>query len=288
MPTGFQIGPLFVHFYGMILMTGALAGSWLASLEARRRGHDPEIVWDGLIWALIGGIIGARLWHILTPPQSMVEQGITTGWYLTHPLDMIAIWRGGLGIPGAVIGGMVALYWFCKKHKLQFLEWADIAAPGLALGQAIGRWGNFINQEVYGSPTNLPWAVHIDPQYRLAGFSEFETFHPLFLYESLWSLGNLFVLLWLGRKYQDRLKTGDLLLTYMVIYPMGRFLLEFLRLDAAFVGDLNINQSIMAVVAVASAAALVWRHRHQEPPTVPVGAAASEDVEILADHDPDK
>jgi len=288
MPTGFQIGPLFVHFYGMILMTGALAGSWLASLEARRRGHDPEIVWDGLIWALIGGIIGARLWHILTPPQSMVEQGITTGWYLTHPLDMIAIWRGGLGIPGAVIGGMVALYWFCKKHKLQFLEWADIAAPGLALGQAIGRWGNFINQEVYGSPTNLPWAVHIDPQYRLAGFSEFETFHPLFLYESLWSLGNLFVLLWLGRKYQDRLKTGDLLLTYMVIYPMGRFLLEFLRLDAAFVGDLNINQSIMAVVALASAAALVWRHWHQEPPTVPVGAAASEDVEILADHDPDK
>ncbi len=277
MSTGFQIGPLFVHFYGIILMTGALAGSWLASIEARRRGHDPEIVWDGLIWVLIGGIIGARLWHIFTPPQSMVEQGITTSWYLTHPLDMMAIWRGGLGIPGAVLGGMIVLYWFCRRHKFQFLEWADIAAPGLALGQAIGRWGNFINQELYGKPTNLPWAVHIEPQYRLPGFSEYETFHPLFLYESLWSLGNLFVLLWLGRKYHDRLKTGDILLAYMVIYPLGRFMLEFLRLDAAFMGGLNINQTIMAAVAVVSAGALVWRHRHKEPATVPVDTGASDD-----------
>jgi len=195
MITGFQIGPLYIRFYGIILMLGALAAAWLASKEAQRRGQDSEIVWDGLIWVLIGGILGARIWHLLTPPQSMVEQGITTAWYLSHPLDALAIWRGGLGIPGAVIGGAIALFIYCKKHKTDFLMWADIVAPGLALAQAIGRWGNFINQELYGAPTNLPWAVHIDPQYRLPGFQEQGTYHPLFLYESLWNLGNMAVLL---------------------------------------------------------------------------------------------
>lgn len=261
MPMGFQIGPLYIHYYGIILMLGALAGAWLASRQAKRQGFDPEIVWDGLIWVLIGGVVGARIWHILTPPPSMVEQGITTAWYLTHPLDMLSTWRGGLGIPGAVIGGGIALYWFCRRRKLSYLTWLDIAAPGLALGQAIGRWGNFVNQEVYGRPTNLPWAVHIEPRYRLPGFQEVETFHPLFLYESLWSLFNMSVLLWLSRRYPDRLKSGDIFLVYLIIYPIGRFFLEFLRLDASMVAGLNANQTTMAVVAAASAAILIFRHR---------------------------
>lgn len=260
MPAGFQLGPVFVHFYGIILMIGALAGAWLASLEARRKGYNPEIVWDGLVWVMIGGIIGARLWHIFTPPQSMVEQGITTYWYLTHPLDLLAVWRGGLGIPGAVIGGILALYWFCKRNKLPFLVWTDIGAPGLALGQAIGRWGNFVNQEVYGAPTNLPWAVRIEPRYRMPGFEEIETYHPLFLYESIWSLFNLTLLLWLGRKYGSRLKNGDLFLVYLIVYPTGRFLLEFLRLDPAIVGFVNINQLLMGLVALTAGAILAWRH----------------------------
>jgi len=276
MPMGFQVGPLYVHFYGIILMIGALAGGWLASVEARRRGYDPEIVWDGLIWVLIGGILGSRIWHILTPPQSMVDQGITAGWYLTHPLDAIAIWRGGLGIPGAVIGGIIALYFFCRRRKLPFLVFADIAVPGLALGQAIGRWGNFVNQEVYGSPTTLPWAIRIDPQYRLPDFAAIETYHPLFLYESLWSLGNLAVLLILGRKYQDRLRSGDLLLVYLIIYPVGRFFLEFLRLDSAYVGGINANQTLMAAVAIISAGLLIWRHRQPIPAAA---EASSEEVD---------
>ena len=281
MPMGFQVGPLYVHFYGIILMIGALAGGWLASVEARRRGYDPEIVWDGLIWVLIGGILGSRIWHILTPPQSMVDQGITAGWYLTHPLDAIAIWRGGLGIPGAVIGGIIALYLFCRRRKLPFLVFADIAVPGLALGQAIGRWGNFVNQEVYGSPTTLPWAIRIDPQYRLPDFAAIETYHPLFLYESLWSLGNLAVLLILGRKYQDRLRSGDLLLVYLIIYPVGRFFLEFLRLDSAYVGGINANQTLMAAVAIISAGLLIWRHRQPIPAVVETTAeeAAPDNVE---------
>lgn len=267
---GIHLGFLYIRFYGIILMSGALAGAWLASVEARRRGQDTEFVWDGLIWVLIGGIIGARVWHILTPPPSMVEQGITTLWYLTHPLDMLAIWRGGLGIAGAVIGGAIALYLFTRNRKMSFALWCDIATPGLALGQAIGRWGNFVNQEVYGRPSNLPWAIRIDPQYRLPEFIEQAYYHPLFLYESLWNLANMALLLWLGRKYQDRLKTGDLFLGYLLVYPVGRFLLDFLRLDASEIAGVNANQTFMLIIAILAGATLYWRHRRQ--PTTPVAA----------------
>jgi phosphatidylglycerol:prolipoprotein diacylglycerol transferase len=263
MPAGFNIGPIFIYFYGIILMLGALGGAFVASLEARRRGQDTELVWDGLIWVLIGGIIGARIWHILTPPPSMVERGITTAFYLTHPLDALNIRSGGLGIPGAVIGGVIALLWFCRRRKIDFRQWTDIAAPGLALGQTIGRWGNFFNQELYGRPTTLPWAVHIDPQHRVPGFENYETFHPLFLYESLWNLGNMIFLLWLARRYEDRLKAGDVFLVYLVSYPVGRFFLEFLRLDASQVAGLNANQTLMLVVALAAGGLLFWRHYRQ-------------------------
>jgi phosphatidylglycerol:prolipoprotein diacylglycerol transferase len=265
MPQGFFIGPLEVRFYGIILMLGAVAGAWLAAREAKRRGHNPEIVWDLLTYLLIGGIIGARLWHILTPPPS---SGITAGWYLTHPLDALAIWKGGLGIPGAVIGGLVAMYFYTRKQKLIFAEWTDIAAPSLALGQAIGRWGNFVNQELYGGATNLPWGINIQAEYRVGQYRDLNLFpvettrfHPLFLYESLWNLANMFLLLWLSRRYGDRLKNGDIFLVYLVVYPIGRFLLDFLRVDASLVGGININQTVMAVVAVLAASALLWRHR---------------------------
>ena len=257
MPEGFPIGPLFIRFYGIILMLGALAGAWLATREAKRRGYEPEIVWDLLTYLLIGGIIGARVWHILTPPPS---SGITASWYLTHPLDALAIWKGGLGIPGAIIGGAIVLYFYTRRHKLNFAEWADIASPGLALGQGIGRWGNYFNQELYGAPTNLPWKIFIDTDHRLPDYANFEYYHPLFLYESIWNFGNMFLLLWISRRYTDRLKNGDLFLIYLIIYPIGRFLLDFLRLEASMVSGININQTIMAIVAVCAGAALYWRH----------------------------
>lgn len=258
MPEGFSIGPLTVRFYGIILMSGAVAGAFLATREAKRRGYAPDIVWDLFIYLLIGGIIGARVWHILTPSPST---GVTAAWYLSHPLDALAVWKGGLGIPGAIIGGLIALYFYSRRTGINFAEWTDIGAPGLALGQAIGRWGNFVNQELYGAPTNLPWKIFIAPEKRLAGYLDAEYYHPLFLYESLWNLMNLFLLLWISRRSAGSLKNGDIFLTYLVVYPLGRFLLDFLRLDASMVGGLNINQTVMAVVAVCAGAALYLRHR---------------------------
>jgi len=260
MPNGFEIAGFTIPYYGIILMSGALLAAALATREAKRRGHDSEIVWDLFIWLLIAGIIGARLWHVFTPSPSAIAAGRTTVFYLTHPLDLINLRSGGLGIPGAVIGGAIALYFFARKHGLRFSEWADIASPSLALGQAIGRWGNYVNQELYGAPTDLPWRIFIDPDHRLSGFQEYEYYHPLFLYESLWNLANVFVLIWLTRRFAGRLKDGDIFLIYLIVYPVGRFLLDFLRLDAALVGGINANQIIMAIVAVLSGVILVWRH----------------------------
>jgi phosphatidylglycerol:prolipoprotein diacylglycerol transferase len=259
---GFALGPLYIRFYGIVLMLGAVAGGWLATLEVKRRGQDPELVWDLLVYLIIGGVIGARLWHIFTPPPSSIAQGFTTSYYLTHPLDALAIWKGGLGIPGTIIGGLVALFIYTRRNKtISFLNWADIAAPCLALGQAIGRWGNFFNQELYGAPTNLPWKIYIDPAHRLAGFENASFYHPLFGYESLLNLANMLLLLWLGRRYAGRLKTGDLFNVYLIAYPLIRFSLDFLRLDASQVMSININQTLMAVVGIAAIIVLIWRHR---------------------------
>ncbi len=267
MPDGFDIPLPFIntsfhiYFYGILITIGVVAAAFLGVAEAKRRGLNPEIIWDILFWVVLAGIVGARLWHVFTPPPSMVAQGITTQYYLTHPLDLIDIRKGGLGIPGVIIGGALALLIYCRNKKLVFGTWADIAAPGVALAQAIGRWGNFFNQELYGRPTNLPWKIYIDPQHRVAGFENFQYYHPLFLYESLWNLINMAILLWAGRRFEKWLKPGDLFLFYMVMYSIGRFLLEFLRLDASQVAGINFNQTFVAVVAVVAGIVLYLNHR---------------------------
>jgi phosphatidylglycerol:prolipoprotein diacylglycerol transferase len=261
----FSLGGLTIplRYYGLILVSGAFLGGYLASLEARRRGENPEYIWDALIWAMVGGIIGARLWHVFTPPPSMVAAGRDTAWYFAHPIEILLVWNGGLGIPGAVAGGMAALYLFTRRHKLNFAKFADLAAPGLALGQAIGRWGNYVNQELYGAPTTLPWGLSItDPAQRVAGFEDPALrFHPVFLYESLGCLLIVLALLYIGRRYGDRLKNGDLFLIYLILYPFLRFLLEFVRLDSSQLFGLNANQTLMLILMVVAAYVLTQRHR---------------------------
>ncbi|MDD2522660.1 MAG: prolipoprotein diacylglyceryl transferase [Anaerolineaceae bacterium] len=260
MPQGFNIGPLTIRFYAILIIIGAILGAWLASRQAKKHGEDSEIILDMLPWLLIGGIIGARLWHVFTPSASNIAQGVTTRHYLENPIEILKMWRGGLGIPGGVIGGALALIIYCKAKKLNFWQWADFIAPGLLVGQAIGRWGNFINQEVYGGPSNLPWAITIDPQFRIPGFEQIARYHPLFLYESLLTLAGAGLLIWLDNKYRDRLYKGDIFFGYLIWYSTVRFFLEFMRLDPSPVNGINVNQTAMLVVGVLALIVLVLRH----------------------------
>ena len=269
LPSGFDIPLPFlntsfhIYFYGILIMVGVVAAAFIGQAEARRKGINPDYIWDSLFWLVLAGIVGARLWHIFSPPPSMVAQGITTEWYLTHPLDMINIRNGGLGIPGAIIGGALALWLYCRNKKISFLVLVDTVIPGVALAQAIGRWGNFFNQELYGKPTNLPWKIYIDPAHRVPGYQNYNYFTPLFLYESLWNLLNMAILLWMARRFEKWLKPGDLFGIYMIMYAIGRFCLEFLRLDASQVGGINFNQTFMILVALGAGVFLFLNHRRR-------------------------
>lgn len=254
---GLRIGFFDLRYYGIILMVGALAGAWLATYQARKRDIKPDLVWDGLIWVLVFGIIGARLWHVFTPSPSLVASGITTYYYFTHPLDLINVRAGGLGIYGAILGGFLGLFIFCRRRKLNYLIWMDIAVPGLALGQAIGRWANYVNGELCGNPTSLPWGI---TRCFNTGFPAGTAFHPVFFYESVWSLINLGLLLYLDNRFKNWLKPGDLLLIYVILYSFGRFLLEFIRLDSSTLGGLNANQAFAFLGMFVSGAILAYRH----------------------------
>src|SRR5262249_37112386 len=206
----------------------------------------------------------------------MVAAGLTTEWYLTHPLvftangveGALAVWNGGLGIPGAVAGGLLGLYLFTRRNKLNFAIWADIAAPAIALGQAIGRWGNYVNMELYGRPTTLPWAINIAAASRVPGYPDPALrFHPIFLYESIGDLLICLALLYIARRYAERLRNGDMIILYMIFYPVLRFVLEFLRLDSSEITSallnlsINANQTLSAIVAIVAAVWYASRHR---------------------------
>lgn len=276
---GLQIGSFLLRWYGLLIVGGAFLGAWIASREAARRGENPEHVWDMLVSVLIAGILGGRLYHVLSSPANT-----ELGWrhyFVTHPWTSIslfgadipfpsalAIWEGGLGIYGGILGGLLMVWLYVRRHNLDPLRWFDIGSYGLIAGQAVGRWGNYFNQELYGNPTTLPWGIRIDAPYRLPQFAALppETrFHPAFLYESLWSFMSLGLMLWLGRRYGHRLRTGDMMLIYLILYPLGRFLVEFQRPDAWQMLGLPTAQWIALFLVVGAAVALWWRHRHGVP-----------------------
>ena len=252
-----------IYWYGVIVVICILVGAFVTTIEARRRGENPDHIWNGLILVIIFGLIGARLYHVISSPQGLMRG---FDYYLQHPVEIFMIRQGGLGIFGAIAGGVLAVYIYARWQKLDFLTWVDIAAPGLALGQAIGRWGNFFNQELYGYPTTVPWGIPIDLRFRLPQFAnlpETTRFHPTFLYEALWSLAAFVILMYVARRFGDRLLKGDVFLLYCFLYPLGRFLVEFQRPDAWMLGPLAAAQAISLLIMVAAVAILVYRHRRQ-------------------------
>ena len=246
---------------GFLIAFGIACGALLSAYQAKKYNHDPEIIYYLFLPLTIWGLIGARLWHIFTPPLSSVQLGFTTQHYLSHPIDALALWTGGFGIPGAILGGILALYIFCRKYEQPFWQLADILAPGLALTQVIGRLSNYFNQELYGLPTNAPWAIFIETASRLPDYELIELYHPLFAYEIILNFANLILLLWLAHKFLAKFHVGDFFLIYLSFYSIIRFLLEFLRLDVAIVNGININQIFFALLFLITGSLLFWRNR---------------------------
>ncbi|MCQ9164023.1 prolipoprotein diacylglyceryl transferase [Arthrobacter sp. STN4] len=226
--SGFNVGPLRIHAYALCILLGIVASIWLTNIRWRRRGGPEGSIWDIAIWAIPFGIIGGRLYHVFSSPDAYFGPGYNgTGdlWLIPQ------IWRGGLGIWGAVVLGVLGAWIGCRRAGVRISAFIDAAAPGILLAQAIGRWGNYFNQELFGGPTTLPWGLHVDPQYVPAGFSPDTLFHPTFLYECVWDVLGVVALLLIDRRF--RLRRGRMFLMYAMVYTAGRLWIEMLRIDAA-------------------------------------------------------
>lgn len=253
-----------IYWYGILIVTGALLAAYIASLDAKRRGIDPDHVWNGLLVVLIVGVIGARLYHILSSPAGT---SIGLQYYLEHPDQMINFRAGGLGIYGAVGGGILGLYLYTRYAKQSLLTFVDMAMLGLPFAQAIGRWGNFFNQELYGYPTTFPWGIPIDAAHRLPLFADLTKypvdttrFTPTFLYESLINLAIGFIILYVSRRWLKTLKLGDLFLMWGMLYGLGRFLVEFQRPDAWMISGIATAQLIGLGLMVVCGVVMMYRH----------------------------
>jgi phosphatidylglycerol:prolipoprotein diacylglycerol transferase len=261
-----EFGPFALRWYGLLMAIAIIVGAQIASWEIQRRGQKSDDFWDMLLWVLIPAFIGARLYYVFIQSPRTPE-GI--GRYLANPIEILQIWSGGIHIFGAFIAGGIALWLFTRIRHLPLLIYLDAIALGLPLAQAIGRWGNFINQELYGPPTTLPWGLRIDPEHRIPPYNNLATypaslrFHPLFLYESIWNLIGFGFLLWISRRFNHQLQDGDIALLYLIWYPLGRFFIEFLRTDSWFFSGTPFNiVHVLCAIAITSSAIVVYlRHR---------------------------
>ncbi|MCY6492475.1 prolipoprotein diacylglyceryl transferase [Leptolyngbya sp. GGD] len=244
---GFQIGPLSIRWYGVLIASAVLIGVNLSQYLASRRQVNPELLSDLAIWLVLAAIPSARLYYVIFQWRD----------YVGNPASMIAIWQGGIAIHGAILGGTIAALIFARVKKISFWQLADLVAPSLILGQAIGRWGNFFNSEAFGSPTDLPWKLFIPLDRRPPGLENVAYYHPTFLYESLWNLGVFALLMFLFFK-GSRLKVGTLFLTYMVAYSSGRFWIEGLRTDSLMLGFLRMAQVVSLTGIAIGAIGLFW------------------------------
>ena len=253
-----------ILWYGILLVSGALVAAYISSLDAKRRGINADHIWNGLLAVFITGVIGARLYHVISSPTGT---NVGLQYYLNNPVEILNIRAGGLGIYGAIGGGVLGLYLYCRYAKVNFMQFVDMAFLGVLFGQAIGRWGNFFNQELYGYPTDLPWGISIDAAHRLPLFGDLtkypvETtrFTPTFLYESLLALGAGLFLVYASRRWSNRLKTGDMFLLWGMLYGVVRFLTEFQRPDAWLISGIPAAQIIALFLIVLCGVAYLYRH----------------------------
>ena len=241
-PVIFEIGSLALRWYGLLIASAVLIGASLSQYLAKRRGVNPDLLGDLIIWLVVSAIPAARIYYVLFEWQQ----------YSQHPEDIIAVWKGGIAIHGAIIGGTLATIIFARIKKVSVWQLIDLVVPSLILGQAIGRWGNFFNSEAFGRPTNVPWKLFIPPANRPPEYIQYDYFHPTFLYESLWNIGIFILLLFLffWGLNSDRLKVGTLTFVYLIGYSIGRFWIEGLRTDSLMFFGLKIAQ-IVSLGAIA-------------------------------------
>jgi phosphatidylglycerol---prolipoprotein diacylglyceryl transferase len=253
-----KLGPITIRWYGLLIASAVLIGVSLSQYLAKRRHVNPDLLSDLSIWLVIGAIPAARLYYVLFQWSE----------YAQYPERIIAIWQGGIAIHGAIIGGALAALIFAKLKQVSFWQLADLVAPSLILGQAIGRWGNFFNSEAFGSPTNLPWKLYIPPERRPLELANFEYFHPTFLYESLWDLmvfALLITLFFRSLSGKPRLKTGTLFLVYMAAYSLGRVWVEGFRTDSLMLGPLRMAQVVSSIGIILGLAGLAWLYLRKRP-----------------------
>jgi prolipoprotein diacylglyceryl transferase len=240
--------------YGVILAVGVLVAVWFAEHRWRVRGYPRDGIYDISFWVVIWGVIGARVYHVITDYQRFEDD----------PFKAFQIWKGGLSIWGAVIGGALAVIVITRRRHMSTLVVMDCMGPAIVLAQAIGRWGNYFNQELFGKPSTLPWALEIAPAHRPSGYMQFATFQPTFLYESLACLAILGILL--AVEHRASLKLGQTFALYVVLYTFARFWFENMRIDPAHhIAGMRVNAWVSAILFVLGIVWFVWLGRHEPP-----------------------
>jgi len=235
-----SLGPLTIRAYSLWILAGIFFALWLTTKRWVERGGDAQAVGDVSFWAIPFGIVGGRLYHVISTPGPYFGAG-------GHPLNAFKIWQGGLGIWGAIALGTVGALIGARRSHVSFITYLDAVAPGVLVAQAIGRMGNYFNQELFGRPTDVPWALQIDPQFRPEGYTQFATFHPTFLYELLWNLAGAALIIYLDKRLD--LRGGRTFWLYVIVYVSGRLWIETMRIDTAVrVDGLRINVWVSIVV----------------------------------------
>lgn len=254
-----ELGSLQIHWYGIIIGLGILFCYFFILSELKRRKIDQKPIDDMAFWVISSGIIGARLYYVI----------FNLSYFSANPIEILQIWKGGLAIHGALLGGAAAYFIYIFRKKLSWTLYADIIIPGILLAQTLGRWGNFFNNEAFGRPTSLPWGVFIPEQNRPTNYKDFSNFHPTFLYESLWDLIGFCILVFLSRRLyrtqvRDHHPHGIVFFAYLIWYSLGRFFIEGLRTDSLYFAHLRVAQLASAILAIIGVSGLLFlRKRHR-------------------------